>query len=349
MKKLGYAGLSSLLCLAFSLPVLGQQPAAGAAAAAPAADEACNAKYRSYYAAQSDMKLFDDYVNDPKCKESIYRNSAFQLMAKALSDAMKWKDMMTIATRYEKEVPAAAKTDGGLYITSQGLTAASQVGDAAKMIEFGEKVLVISPNDLNAILVVATTIPVSNLPTDPAALDKAMNRAMELAKKLLAMTRPEGVDDKVWQLQVLGPAHGVVGVVYLQKTQYPEAAAEFEQAVKINPKDQLSWYRYGISLTKITIAAQALIGPAIDEINNNRTPGPERDAAIAKRDAIQTDYDDKRDKTIDIMLSAVALPDAAITKAAKATLDSLWMPAHDNTLNGLDDAIAKRKAELNSK
>src|SRR6185295_7029309 len=194
------------------------------------------------------------------------------------------KDMMTIATRYEKEVPAAAKTDGGLYITSQGLTAASQVGDAAKMIEFGEKVLVISPNDLNAILVVATTIPVSNLPTDPAALDKAMNRAMELAKKLLAMTRPEGVDDKVWQLQVLGPAHGVVGVVYLQKTQYPEAAAEFEQAVKINPKDQLSWYRYGISLTKITIAAQALIGPAIDEINNNRTPGPERDAAIAKRD-----------------------------------------------------------------
>ena len=42
MKKIGYAGLSMVLCLAFALPVLSQQPSA--------AEVACNAKYGKYYA-----------------------------------------------------------------------------------------------------------------------------------------------------------------------------------------------------------------------------------------------------------------------------------------------------------
>jgi tetratricopeptide (TPR) repeat protein len=336
MKKLGYAGLSTVLCLAVALPGLAQQP--------PAADQACNAKYGTYYAKQGDVALFDAFVNDPACKDNQYRNGAFSLLLKSYSDAKNWKGVMDLANRYEKDVPNAPK-DSKVYFLSQAMTAAAQAGDAAKVVEFGDKVIAVDPDNLNALLIVATTIPL-NLPTDAAAMEKALAKAMDYAKKLVAMTKPAQIDEKTWQTAVIGPAHGVIGFVYLQKAQYDDAEKEFDQTVKINPKDQLAWYRYGLAATKITIAAQGLIAPAYEEVNKNTTLGPERDAAVAKRDAIEKDFAEKRDKAIDILISAVALPDAAITKAARVTLESLYNPTHNNSNAGLDELIEKRKAEL---
>jgi len=196
-------------------------------------------------------------------------------------------------------------------------------------------------------LIVATAIP-DKLSTDAAAKDKEklMDRAVELAKKLIAATKPAGVDDKNWQLSVLGPAHSVIGFVHLQREKFEDAEGEYDQAVKINPKDQMSWYRYGLAATKIGVASQKLIEPAYAEVNNNRTPGPERDAAVAKRDAIEKDFNDKANKAIEVLVSAVALPDANISKAARGSLESLWKATHEAKLDGLEDAIAKRKAEL---
>ena len=51
------------------------------------------------------------------------------------------------------------------------MTAAAQAGDAAKVIEFGERVIAIDPDNIfNALLIVTTTIPL-NLPTDAAAME----------------------------------------------------------------------------------------------------------------------------------------------------------------------------------
>jgi tetratricopeptide (TPR) repeat protein len=337
MKKIGYAGVSVALCLTFALPGLAQQPSP--------AELACNAKYGKYYAAQSDMKLFDDFVNDATCKDSKYRNDAFTVMRTALTTAKNWKGVMELETRYEKEMPGVP-ADNKKYSLNSGMSAAAQSGDAPKVLEFGDKLLAVDPANVNALLIVATTIPL-NLPTDAAAMEKSLAKALDCAKKLVEMAKPAGIDEKVWQTAVLGPAHGVIGFVYLQKAQYEDAEKEFEQTVKINPKDQLAWYRYGLAAVKRTIAAQGLINPAYEEVNKNTTLGPERDAAVAKRDAIVKDYKEKGDKAIEILISAVALPDANIAKAARTTLESLYNPQHDNTNAGLDDLIAARKAELN--
>lgn len=336
MKKIGYAGLSMVLSLAFALPVLSQQP--------PAAQAACDGKYRSYYGAQGDMKLFDDFINDPACKDSKYRNDAFTVMRTSLITAKNWKGVMDLANRYEKEVPDATK-ESKIYSMSQGMSAAGQAGDVAKLIEFGDRVIALDPENVNALLIVSTTISL-NPPSDAAAMDKALAKALDYAKKLVSMARPTQIAENTWRTAALGPAHGVIGFVYLQKAQYEEAEAEFDQTVKINPKDQLAWYRYGLAATKITIAAQGLIAPAYDEVNKNTTLGPERDAAVAKRDAVEKDFEEKRDKAIEILISAVALPDANITKAARVTLESLYNPKHNNTNAGLDELIEKRKAEL---
>jgi|GEM_PF-3345142 len=336
MKKLGCAGLSTVLCLAFALPGLAQQPSP--------AEQACNGKYGSYYAKQGDVALFDAFVNDPACKDNQYRNGAFSLLLKSYMDSKNWKGVMDLANRYEKDLPNAPK-ESKVYFISQAMTAAAQAGDAAKVIEYGDKVIAIDPDNLNALLIVATTIPL-NVPTEAAAMEKALAKAMDYAKKLVAMTKPAQIEEKTWQTAVLGPAHGVIGFVYLQKAQYEDAEKEFDQTVKINPKDQLAWYRYGLAATKLTVAAQALIQPAYEEVNKNLTPGPDRDAAVAKRDAIEKDFEDKRDKAIEILISAVALPDANITKAARVTLESLYNPKHNNSNAGLDELIEKRKAEL---
>jgi tetratricopeptide (TPR) repeat protein len=198
---------------------------------------------------------------------------------------------------------------------------------------------------LNALLIVATTIP-QNLPTDAPGMEKALTKAMEYAKKLTTMTRLQQLNEATWQTAVQAPAHGVIGFVLLQKAQYEDAEKEFEQTVKITPKDQLAWYRYGLAATKITIAAQGLIKPAYDKVNANTTLGPDRDAAVAERDAIEKDFEAKRDKAIEILVSAVALPDTNIKNAARVTLESLYNPKHDNTNAGLDELIEKRKAEL---
>jgi tetratricopeptide (TPR) repeat protein len=231
------------------------------------------------------------------------------------------------------------------YSLNSGMSAAAQAGDAARVLEFGDKLLAADPMNINALLIVATTIPL-NLPTEAAAMEKALAKALDYAKKLVEMPKPAAIEDKTWQTAVLGPAHGVIGFVLLQKAQYDDAEKEFDQTVKINPKDQLAWYRYGLAATKITIAAQGLIAPAYEEVNKNTTLGPERDAAVAKRDAIEKDFEDKRDKAIEILISAVALPDGNITKAARVTLESLYNPKHNNTNAGLDELIEKRKGEL---
>ena len=338
MKKIVYAGLSISLCLSFALPVLAQQPAA----APTPAQLACNSKYGAYYAKQDDMALLNAFVGDATCKDSTYLEGAYQIMSQKLVAASNWKGAMDFAARFDKEMPNATAAGKG-YVFGQGMTAAAQAGDADKIIEFGEKVLAVKSDDLNAIMFVSNTIP-EKLPTDAALKDKALARAMELANKLIAMPRIQQVDEKTWQTSVVGPAHAVVGFVYLQKLQYADSATDYDQAVKINPKDQMSWYRYGLDEYYLAGAAQKLIQPAYDELNKpeNRELGPARDALVAKRDEVEKDFADKRVKAMDVLGTAVA-QGGEIGKAAKTNLDTLWKSAHDGALDGLDDFVAKHK------
>src|SRR5580765_5598349 len=100
MKKLGYAGISTVLCLAFALPGLAQQLTP---------EQVCNQKYGSYYAKQGDVSLFDAFVNEPTCKDNQYRNGAYSLLLKSYTDSKNWKGVMDLANRYEKDVPNAPK------------------------------------------------------------------------------------------------------------------------------------------------------------------------------------------------------------------------------------------------
>jgi tetratricopeptide (TPR) repeat protein len=335
MKKLGIAGFSTLFCLASAMPVMAQ--------AQPSATEvACNNKARALYAKPDDMKLFDDFVNDPTCKDSMYREPAYSQLMQKLVPAMKWKEVYDLSIRYEREVPnpnAGTKK----YMISSGMTAGSGLGDLDKILEMGEKILVIDPMDLNAIVFVSNSLPDKYLKlTDQAAKDKNLNRAQELAKQLLAMKRPEQLPEQTWQQSVVGPAHAVLGFVALQRLQYPEASGEYQQAVKINPKDQMSWFRDGTARVYIASAAQKPLKDLYDAVNAITVAGPERDAAIEKRDAAVKEYTEKRDAAMEPLATAAAMG-GPVGSAAKTQLESLWKPPHNDTTEGMDEFIAKHK------
>jgi len=340
MKKLGIAGFSTLFCLASAVPVLAQ-----AAQAQPSpAQLACDNKVRASMAKPDDMKLFDDFINDATCKDSMYREPVFVKTIQQLVATQKWKEVYELAGRYEKEV--TNKTDQTKkFFAANGLTAASQLGDLDKVLEAGEKVLAIDPNDLNALVIVSNALPGKYVTlTDQAAKDKNLNRADELAKKLLAMKKPEGLTDQVWQQSVIGPAHGVVGFVALQRMQYEGASAEFVQAVKINPKDQMSWFRDGTARVYIASAAQKPIAGLFAKANAITVAGPEREAADQERDAAVKEYTEKRDAAMEPLATAAAMG-GPVGSAAKTQLESLWKPLHDGTTAGLDEFIAMHKIQ----
>ena len=85
----------------------------------------------------------------------------------------------------------------------------------------------------------------------------SLNRSMELAKKLLAMPRSRTrIDEKPGKLRCWDRRTESSDSSICRKSSIEEAEANSIQTVKINPKDQMAWYRYGLAATKITIAAQ---------------------------------------------------------------------------------------------
>jgi tetratricopeptide (TPR) repeat protein len=334
MKILGTAGCLTLLCLTSALPVRAQQPSP--------AEQACNAKYTAYYNKQDDLKLFNEFVNDATCKDSMYRPNAFVQLIQNRLAASNWKDVYELSERYSKELPNE-KGDGKKWVAQQAMTASAQMGDVDKILDTGEKVLVLDSQNLNAIVILSNAYP-EKYPalTDAAAKEKNLNRAQELAKQTLAMMKPAAVTDSVWQQQVIGPAHSVLGFVALQRMQYPEAVGEYEQAVKISPKDPLNWFRGGLAKAFIAKEAQKPLPDLYAKANAITVAGPERDAADGTRDAAVKIYQDKRDEAMDWLATAAAMG-GPVGDAAKTQLESFWKPMHDGTTAGMDDFIAKHK------
>lgn len=142
----------------------------------------------------------------------------------------------------------------------------------------------------------------------------------------------------------MAPAHAVLGFVALQRMQYEGASTEFVQAVKINPKDQMSWFRDGTARVFIASAAQKPIPGLFAEANAITVAGPEREAADQKRDAAVKEYTEKRDAAMEPLATAAAMG-GPVGDAAKKQLESLWKPAHNDTLEGMDEYIAKHKIQ----
>ncbi len=339
MKRSVCAGISLLMTAALALPALAQS-------------EAENNAYRIFYNEKDPKKKIEageKFLTD--FKESTYRSPILQTILGAYVQAQNWAKVIEHGDKLQTELPNAdAKTRTALYTFA--MAAAQSSNNAAKTIDFGEKVLAADPNNLNAQLLVSTTIP-QTMPQDKAANDKALAlaaKALGGVDQYFSQAKPANLTDAQWKAaraEYDEQLHSAIGLIHFTRADFVKAIEEYQAVIKSNQKDAVARFYLGLAYRNQAAEASKAVLAAIqafDAARTARAPQPEIDELDAKRQGLQAEFQDKRDKALDELASAVAIG-GAVTQQARTALDSLYS-TKNNSLDGIDQFIQEKKQQL---
>jgi hypothetical protein len=310
-----------------------------------------NNVYRAWYDEKDPAKktqLAEQFVTnpDPAFKASQYLVTLYQQAYSDYVKAQNWAKVMELADKLATLVPTA---DDKLknYVYVQTMAVANQTDNAAKTIEYGEKLLATDAGNLQALMIVPSAI-LSSLPTAEPAKGAALTKASDYAKKMLAAPKPAGVADADWA-GVQGQAHFTVGVAHLSKSAYNDAITEFDAAVKLNKKDDQSQYNLGLAYNGLLPDAQKQVLAAYEAENAAKTSNQDQatiDGLAAKRTSLENEFKAKRDLAIDAFGRAVAIGGPAAAPA-RTIFERLFKQKNENaTADEINQFIAQKKAEL---
>ena len=339
MKTTGYLGLSLLLMLALALSGLAQS-------------EAENNAYRVYYGEQNAQKKIDlgeKYLTD--FKESTYRAPILQGILNLYVQGQNWAKVMEHGDKLPAELPNAdAKMKTGIYTLAMG--AAQAANNAAKTIDFGDKVLAADSNNLQAQMIIATTIPQA-MPQDKAANDKAIdlaNKALTGVASYFGAAKPTNMTDAQWKqarAEYEEQLHSTLGLIYFNRVDYPKAIEQYSAVSKSNPKDAVARFYLGLAYRNQAADAGKVAVEAVNALNvakTARAPQPEIDELDARRQGLQDDFQKKIDSALDELAAAVAIG-GPVAQQARDALEKLYA-SKNGSLDGLDQLIAQKKAQL---
>ena len=343
MNRIAYLGFSLLMILTAAIPILAQAPTEPPDVTA----------YRTLYGEKDPAKqaeLSEKFLAETAAafKDSMYRENTFSIMFRNYLQLQRWDKVLDAAEKMNQTVPNA-RPQVKVTTNTQAMAVAQQTNNVPKTLEFGEKVLALDANNLNALITLAPVL-VARLPEEPSAKDAALAKAMEYAKKALAQSKPANVPDAQWT-GVQSQMHSTIGFVHLNKLQYPEAIVEYEIALKADPKDAVDQWRLGLAYQGLARTAQGPVVEAYNKWNDARVAKADQaviDDLDAQRISLEKAFKEKRDKAIDTLAKAVALG-GAVAPLARPTLETLYKSSHEGSLEGLDNLIAEKKAELGVK
>ena len=348
MRRAGYLGLSLLLILAIGAPAFSQQPQ-------PRSTAEYNA-YKAFYDEQNPQKkaeLGEKFLAENK--ESDFIPQGYSMLIGAYARAQNWAKVIDAADR----AAALPKADNRLkaFAYANAMVAAQQTNNFDKIVEYGDKVLAIEPNDLNAMVVLSTTIP-ERLPQNDAAKKAAMDKASGLASKALdgvqkffSQPKPANFTDAQWNQQkadLESQLHAALGFIALNRQDYAKSVQEFDAALKSAPKDGVSHYRLGLVYQSLASEASKQLVEAINAENAAKTSKQEQpviDELVARRQGVETDARQKRDKAIDELATAVAIG-GVVAQPAREALERLYKVKNNDSLEGLDQLIAQKRSQL---
>lgn len=338
MKKTAYWGLSLLLMAALVTPGFAQD-----------IKWKGTADYEAYmlvYNEKADMAKkaanAEKFLADFKDADPVAVTQVYQMMLLAYFQANNFAKAMETAEKLPQLVPNA---DNGLKTQAYqvGMGSAQNLKNNAKTVEYAEKLLGLNAKDISALLAMSGTLAAGPFATDEATRDTQVNKAIDYTKRALAEPKPAGLADAQWNPVQAQLHFTMCGLLYTKK-QYPETIAECQQSLKFNSKDGNSFYYIGLAHKYQVPALQKKYQDSIDEINANRTADPiTREDLKARSDAMFKAYEDKLDEAIDALAKSVAVSGPA---QAKTELDALYKARNNNSIEGLDQLIAKKKTEL---
>ena len=348
MRRTAYLGLTLMLILALGVPAFSQQPQAKTKAEYDA--------YLAFYNEQNPQKkaeLGEKFLADNKDSEFVPQ--AYQMLVGAYARAQNWAKVVEAADRAAALPKAENKLKAFAY--ENAMVASQQANNFEKIVEYGDKLLGLDPNNLNAMITLSSMLP-ERLPADPAgkkaALDKAgalATKAMTGVQQFFGQAKPANVTDAQWNQEkanLEGQLHATFGLIALNNLDYTKAISEYENSLKVTPKDGLAHFRLGLAFQYLAADASKALVEAIDAENKAKVAKAEQsllDELVAKRQAMEEDARQKRDKAIDELATAVAIGGVA-GQPAREQLEKLYKVKNNDSLEGLDQLIAQKKGQL---
>ena len=346
MKKTAYVAVVPLLILAFAISGFSQQPNFKSR---PAYD-AYNAAFTEKDPAKK-AELATKFLNDFKTEDPSFQVNAYLMMTKGYLDAKNYAKTMEAANNIDQALPSAPAAQKAT-IYGYGMQAAQASNDVDKTVAFGEKTLSVAPNDANTMLTLAALIP-ERLPSDEAgkkaALDKAekyANSAMDQVGKIFNGPKPANMADADWNAQknsVMAGIHSDLGLIALDRGEYDKSVGEYEQVVKMTPKDPLAQFRLGLAYSGQAAALTKTYVASVDEQNAAIKANADKaqiDEMKSKSDKLEQELRAKRTQATDALATAVAIG-GPVADPAKAQLQKLWT----GTPEEMNQLIASKKPQ----
>ncbi len=348
MTRTGYLGISLLLVLALATAGL---PAFGQAAQAKGPQAKTQAEYNAYTALynektpQKKAELAEKFIID--FKESDFISNAYTMMLGAYTGAQNWAKVIDAADRAVALPTADNKLKAFAY--ANAMVASQNLNQIDKVVTYGDKVLALEPNDLNAMITLSSVIP-AKLPTDEAGKKAALDKAEGLAKKALSGVEPLLAQAPAAQkgqiTQIQGQLHSTLGLIAYDRLDYAKSIEEYDQAVKTTPKDDVAHFYMGADYQALSAQASRQYQDAVKAENDAKAAKadqPTIDELAAKRQGLENDVREKRDKSIDEYATAAAIG-GVVAQDARNALQKLWQAKNDS-LNGMDEFIAQKKQQ----
>jgi tetratricopeptide (TPR) repeat protein len=290
--------------------------------------------------------LAEKFIADFKDSEGV--PSAYTMTITAYTAAKNWPKVMESA----EHAAAAPNADNKLkaYAYANAMIAAQNQNDVDKVISYGEKVLAISPDDLNAMITLSAVIP-AKLPADEAGKKASLDKAEGLATKALTGLEPmmakADAQTKPQFVQIEGNLHATLGLIAYNRQDYGKSIQEYQEAVKRNAKDDVAHFYMGLDYQAMAAKASRDYQDAVkaeNDAKSARADQPTIDELAAKRSGLEEDIRKARDSAIDELAIAAAIG-GPVSGQAKDALSKLWVSKNENT-NGLEEFIADKKKQL---
>ena len=349
MRRTGYLGIFLLLVLTLAATAL---PGFGQAAAPKGPQAKTQAEYNAYNALymeknpQKKAELGEKFLTD--FKESDFIGNTYTMIIGAYTGAQNWAKVIDAAERAAAFPGADNRLKAFAYANAMG--ASQNLNQIDKVISYGDKVLAIDPNDLNTMITLSAVIP-AKLPADEAGKKASLDKAEGLAKKALGGVEPllakADPAQKPQIVQIQSQLHSTLGLIAYDRLDYPKSIEEYDQAVKSNPKDDVAHFYMGADYQALSAQASRTYQDAVKAENDAKqakADQPTIDELAAKRQGLENDVREKRDKSIDEYATAAAIG-GVVAQDAKNALTKLWQAKNDN-LDGMDAFIAQKKQQV---
>jgi len=349
MRRTGYLGTSLLLLLALAATAL---PGFSQAAAPKGPQAKTQAEYTAYTALYNEKNppqkaaLGEKFLTD--FKESDFISNTYTMIIGAYTGAQNWAKVIDAAERAVAFPGADNRLKAFAY--ANAMVAAQNLNQIDKVISYGDKVLAIDPNDLNTMITLSAVIP-AKLPSDEAGKKASLDKAEGLAKKALGGLDPVLAQAPAAQkpqiVQIQSQLHSTLGLIAYDRMDYTKSIEEYDQAVKTNAKDDVAHFYMGADYQALSAQASHTYQDAVKAENDAKqakADQPTIDELAAKRQGLENDVREKRDKSIDEYAMAAAIG-GVVAQDAKNALQKLWQAKNDN-LDGMDAFIVQKKQQV---